>query len=59
VVQGTVKEVFAQPDKLREANIKPTQITRLAQALHAYGYRNDVTSFEEMYEEYVRISKAV
>jgi energy-coupling factor transport system ATP-binding protein len=52
VTQGTVKEVFSQPDKLREANIKPPQITRLAQALSVYGFSNNAVDPVELFDEW-------
>jgi energy-coupling factor transport system ATP-binding protein len=52
VTQGTVKEVFAQSGKLLEANIKPPQITRLAQALGKYGFSNNMLKPGELFAEW-------
>jgi energy-coupling factor transport system ATP-binding protein len=54
--EGSVQEVFSKPNLLEEANIKPAQITRLAQRLESEGFTNNVISTEEMYEEWKRIS---
>jgi energy-coupling factor transport system ATP-binding protein len=56
LTEGSVRDVFSRPEKLEQANVKPPQITRLAQKLHRYGYSNSVTSYEEMYEEFTRIN---
>ncbi|WP_170138237.1 energy-coupling factor ABC transporter ATP-binding protein [Anaerobacterium chartisolvens] len=52
LTDGTVKEVFANPELLEQANVKPPQITRLAQALKSYGFKNNVISFDEMCEQW-------
>jgi energy-coupling factor transport system ATP-binding protein len=52
LADGTTREVFASPEILARAFVKPPQITRLAQALGAYGIRNDVLTVEEMTEEF-------
>jgi energy-coupling factor transport system ATP-binding protein len=52
VTEGTVKEVFARSAKLLEANIKPPQITRLAQALGKYGFSDNVIEPGELFAEW-------
>ena len=54
--EGSVKDVFSKTGELEKANVKPPQITRLAQRLRAYGHSSSVTSFEEMYGEFVKIT---
>lgn len=55
IMDGTVKEVFAEPDKLATANVKPPQITMLAQALSQYGFHRDVLGFEECIDNFKAI----
>ena len=50
------REVFAQPELLAETFVKPPQITRLAQALAAHGFKKDTLSVEEMYADYRAIT---
>lgn len=57
LTEGTVKEVFAKPELLGKANVKPTQLTRLAQSLGGYGFSNDVISNDEMFEEWMKLEK--
>jgi len=52
LMDGDTREVFASPEVLAQTFVKPPQITRLAQALGAYGIRKDVLSIEEMAEEF-------
>lgn len=52
LTDGTVKEVFSNPGLLEKANVKPPQITRLAQSLNKYGFSNNIITFEEMFEEW-------
>jgi len=48
-MDGTPREVFAQPDRLAEANVHPPQITRLGQALEPRsGAPRDALTVEEM-----------
>lgn len=54
LTDGTVKEVFSTPELLEKANVKPPQITRLAQSLNKYGFKNNIISCEEMYDEWVK-----
>lgn len=55
--EGSVQEVFSKANLLEEANIKPPQITRLAQSLESEGFTKNVISAEEMYAEWKTISK--
>lgn len=55
LVDGTVREVFARPDILASANIKPPEITRLAQSIRGCGFAPNVMSFEEMYEQWLAL----
>ncbi len=52
VMDGTTREVFAQPEILAQAFVKPPQITRLAQAFAAQSFPADVLSVEEMYKAF-------
>lgn len=47
LMDGTTREVFAQPELLAQTFVKPPQITRLAQALP--GFPPDVMDVPEMY----------
>lgn len=55
--EGSVKEVFSKANLLEKANIKPPQITRLAQRLESEGFDNNMISANEMYAEWQTISK--
>ena len=48
VMQGTPREIYAQPEKLLEADIKPPQITQLGQALGDFGFPKNVLTVDEM-----------
>jgi len=58
LMDGSTREVFGSPEVLARAFVKPPQITRLAQALSAYGVRRDVLTIEEMMEEYRRVTSS-
>jgi len=45
---GSTREIFANPQKLVQTNLRPPQITSLAQALGSFGFPNDVLTVEEM-----------
>ena len=47
-MQGTPREIYAQPEKLLEADIKPPQITQLGQALGDFGFPKNVLTVDEM-----------
>jgi energy-coupling factor transport system ATP-binding protein len=48
LLDGPTREVFAQPDILKQTFVEPPQITQLAQALAEEGIPNNVLSIEEM-----------
>jgi energy-coupling factor transport system ATP-binding protein len=50
LMDGTTREVFAEPELLTQTFVKPPQITRLAQALNGPGIPRDVLSVPEMYD---------
>ena len=52
LLDGTVREVFAQPELLAQTFVKPPQITRLAQALGSYGIPQDILTVEEMVDAF-------
>ncbi len=52
LLDGTTREVFAQPEVLRQTYVEPPQITRLGQALSDYGLPRDALSVEEMKEAF-------
>jgi energy-coupling factor transport system ATP-binding protein len=47
IMDGTPREVFSQPEKLKEAWLNPPQITQLAQRLATYGMPADVLTVDE------------
>ena len=49
VLEGETRKVFAQPEKLAEAKVKPPQITQLAQLLSKQGFPNDVLTADEFF----------
>jgi energy-coupling factor transport system ATP-binding protein len=53
LLDGTTREVFAQPELLAQTFVKPPQITRLAQALSSYGIPKDILTVQEMYDAFV------
>ncbi|OGC82015.1 MAG: hypothetical protein A2V81_04705 [Candidatus Abawacabacteria bacterium RBG_16_42_10] len=48
LLDGPTREVFAQPEILKQTFVEPPQITRVGQALVEEGLPNDVLSVEEM-----------
>jgi energy-coupling factor transport system ATP-binding protein len=52
LMDGSTREVFAQPELLAETFVKPPQITRLAQGLSRYGIPKDVLSVNEMMDAF-------
>lgn len=57
LTDGTVGEVYSQPELLGQANIKPPEITRIAQELGKFDFANNITSFQEMYDKWIEVSK--
>ncbi|HBI55407.1 MAG TPA: energy-coupling factor ABC transporter ATP-binding protein, partial [Firmicutes bacterium] len=55
--EGSVQEVFAQTELLEKANIKPPQVTRLAQRLESVGFDNNIISPEKMFEQWRQLAK--
>lgn len=48
LLDGSTRQVFSQPDVLKQTYVEPPQITRLGQALSAEGIPNDVLTVDEM-----------
>jgi energy-coupling factor transport system ATP-binding protein len=48
LLDGSTREVFSQPDILKQTYVEPPQITRLGQALSAEGIPNDVLTVDEV-----------
>lgn len=48
LMDGSTRDVFAEPELLASTFVKPPQITRLAQALKAYEIPKDILSVPEM-----------
>jgi len=55
LMDGSTREVFANPELLAQTFVKPPQITRLAQALHDYGIPRDILSVPEMYDAFMKV----
>ena len=53
LLDGSTREVFAQPELLAQTFVKPPQITRLAQSLGKYGIPGNVLTVQEMYDAFV------
>ncbi len=49
-MDGTPREIFSQPEKLKEGFVKPPLVTRLAQLLDNSGNHNNVLNIEELKE---------
>lgn len=59
LMDGSTREVFAEPELLARTFVKPPQITQLTQALSHYGLPKDVLSVDEMMEAFEKaIGKA-
>lgn len=50
LIEGPPREVYAQPNLLLEADIRPPQITQLGQRLSDMGFPSDVLTVDEMAE---------
>jgi energy-coupling factor transport system ATP-binding protein len=48
LLDGSTREVFSQPETLKQTFVEPPQITRLGQALATEGVPKDVLTVEEM-----------
>lgn len=49
-MDGTVREIFSNPKKLKEGFVKPPLVTRLAQILDESGKSNDIINIQELKE---------
>ena len=58
LMDGTTREVFAEPELLAKTFVKPPQITRLSQALGKYNFPNDVMTVPEMYDAFIEVKNA-
>jgi energy-coupling factor transport system ATP-binding protein len=47
-LDGSVRQIFAEPEKLKAAYVKPPVVTQLAQVLMPYGIRPDVIDIDEL-----------
>jgi energy-coupling factor transport system ATP-binding protein len=45
---GSTREIFSNPDKLVQTNLRPPQVTALAQSLGTFNFPRDVLTVEEM-----------
>lgn len=45
---GTTREIFSNPEKLAQTNLRPPQITSLGQALGDFGFPKDILTVDEM-----------
>lgn len=52
LMDGSTRDVFAEPELLARTFVKPPQITQLTQALGHYGLPKDVLSVDEMVEAF-------
>ncbi len=48
LLEGTPRQLFAQPERLLEAEIRPPQITQLGQSLSDMGFPPDALTVDEM-----------
>jgi energy-coupling factor transport system ATP-binding protein len=55
LLDGPTRQVFAQPEVLRQTFVEPPQITQLGQALNDHGLPRDALSVEEMREAFRRL----
>lgn len=55
-MDGSVREIFADPERLKGAYVKPPVATQLAQVLMACGIKADVINIEELKEQWELIS---
>lgn len=55
LMDGSTRQVFAEPKLLAQTFVKPPQITRLAQALNGYGFPKDVLTVPEMYAAFINV----
>jgi energy-coupling factor transport system ATP-binding protein len=55
LLDGPTRQVFAQPEILRQTYVEPPQITQLGQALNDYGMPRDALSVQELGEAFRRL----
>jgi len=55
LLDGPTREVFAQPEVLRQTYVEPPQITRLGQRLSDYGLPSDALSVDEMKDAFRKV----
>jgi energy-coupling factor transporter ATP-binding protein EcfA2 len=48
LMDGAVREIYSQPERLLEADLRPPQVTRLCQDLRDLGFPDDVLTVDEM-----------
>lgn len=47
-MDGTPREIFSQPERLKEGSVKPPLVTRIAQLLDASNSHNDLLNIDEL-----------
>jgi energy-coupling factor transport system ATP-binding protein len=50
LVSGPTRQVFSQPELIRQTSLEPPQVAQLGQALREFGFPQDVLTIEEMSE---------
>jgi energy-coupling factor transport system ATP-binding protein len=55
IAHGNPREIFRKTEVLKQASLKPPQITQLAMSLNEVGFPPDVLSVEEMLKIYQRL----
>lgn len=55
LADGSPKEIFSQPEVLAQTYIEPPQITQLAQSVSSWGFKKDILSVEEMFQQFETI----
>jgi len=48
LVSGPTKQVFSQPELIRQSSLEPPQVAQLGQALREFGFPPDVLTIKEM-----------
>jgi energy-coupling factor transport system ATP-binding protein len=57
LMDGSTREVFAEPQLLAQTFVKPPQITRMAQAMVDFGIPKDILSVSEMYDAFDKVRR--
>jgi energy-coupling factor transport system ATP-binding protein len=55
LMDGSTRDVFAEPQLLAQTFVKPPQITRMAQSLSDFGIPKDVLTVPEMYDSFEKV----